>query len=111
MDNKDKIKYLNGKFDSFLKEVSNVRKNVELEEEFARGYLKCISDILESVLKSGDESSSDNNEPEVDISNVFLAIERISDMRSRRKVINELADGLSSLLSAYKSMQPADGSE
>jgi SMC interacting uncharacterized protein involved in chromosome segregation len=110
----DKIKYLNDQFDSFLKDVSNVRRNVELEEEFSKGYLKCVSDILESIAnKQGEEdqtsSADDEPEPTTNVQNISLAIERIVDMRARKRVIDELSGGLSNLLSAYKSMQSLDG--
>lgn len=91
-------KTINMAFESFLNEALRIRKNIEDEREFSRGYLKCISDIVKEM--------SDDNGQKLDdgISDNYMInmMKRSMDMESRANVLDELMPALNKLLGAYK---------
>jgi hypothetical protein len=94
----DDIKKVNLCFDGFLGEIRTVRGNVDKEFEFTRGYLKCMTDMIEGTL-------NDNNSVLMDI------IEKRMDMKSRAEVLDELTGGLEKLFEAYNRLAPNTSEE
>jgi hypothetical protein len=94
---------LNAAFERFLNEITTVRKNIEEESEFSRGYLQCISDIVGELSNDSNDENLDNG---IKSNYLINIIKRRIDMKSRAELLDELIPGLNSLLAAYK-----DGSQ
>ena len=96
MSSKETVAKVNTYFEGFISEIQEVRESVDKESEFTRGYLKCMSDVIEGSLND-------------DCSKVMSIIEKRMDMKYRAEVIDEILGGLTKLLSAYKVI--SDGSD
>ena len=92
------VKMANLAFENFLNEVVNIRRNIEEEREYARGYLQCMADLVKE-FSSDDERDLDNGFDDNFLVNI---VKRKIDMDSRSKLIDELVPGLKNLLEAYK---------
>tara|TARA_Y100001937_G_C7037580_1_gene293091 strand:- start:578 stop:853 length:276 start_codon:yes stop_codon:yes gene_type:complete len=80
---------VNEHFDKFIRQIKDVRKNVEKEDNYSKGYLACMKDVIDGI-SSGDLPEWMNH------------VEIINDMKNRKEVIDEILSGLDGLLEAYK---------
>jgi hypothetical protein len=88
----DSIKKVNVHFDAFVKSIKEVRESVREEDEFTRGYLECMKEVIEASVSG-------------EFSGWLETIEKRSDMRYRGDVIDEIMEGLDHLLEAYKARE------
>lgn len=95
MSSENSLNKINKHFSSFLGQIRSVRKNIEEEGEYTRGYLECMKDMIEASLS--DEKSE------------FTSIlEKRMDMKYRGEVLDELLEGLENLSSAYNSLDESE---
>jgi len=84
------IDKVNEHFEAFVKSIKEVRESVREEDEYTRGYLDCMKEVIETSISG-------------EFSGWLETIEKRSDMRYRGDVIDEIMEGLDHLLEAYKS--------
>ena len=90
-DKVDRLKKVTSLFDQFVDHISEVRANIDSQSQFSEGYAACLSDILEALREDKE-------------SEIIQTIKTKIDMDSRRKVLDELSEGLINLQSAYKNI-------
>lgn len=85
------IKQINAYFGRFMEEVELISNNVTLESEYTKGYLACMSDILNELSSESEDDQSD----------LAKMMKKKIEMSSRQEVIGEVMEGLQNLYSAY----------
>jgi hypothetical protein len=91
----EKLKKVTNLFDQFVDHISEVRTNIDNQSQFSEGYAACLSDILEALREDKD-------------SELIQTIKTKIDMDSRKKVLDELSEGLINIQNAYRSILDED---
>ena len=88
----ENLKNINANFEEFVKNIKEVRKNVDEENEYTRGYLDCMKEVIEGSLSENTPAWMEN-------------LEKNRDMKIRGEVVDEILIGLEALLEMYKKQQ------